>query len=167
MPSLLEIEKEILDLSALIEQWAEENDGDITECPHFAAIDALQIDRERKILSLACLVVELEGEAGAIDAQIKRLQARKRTVDNRTAGAVKYLLGNLQPGEKLKDARVSIGWRKSESVQVSVPAEDLPEAFRRTVTSIEADKKALKEALKEGAEIPGAALVEKLNLQIK
>ena len=68
-------------------------------------------------------------------------------------------------GEKFKTAKVECSFRKSQRVEVE-NIDLLPEEFLK-YKDPEADKTAIKEAIKEGKEITGARLVIALNLQIK
>lgn len=59
-------------------------------------------------------------------------------------------------------------FRRSEKVYVDEEAlQELPNEFKRVKNVVEADKQALKTALKAGAIIDGVTLVEKKSLQIK
>ena len=72
-------------------------------------------------------------------------------------------------GEKFKTDRVEISWRGSEQVQTD---EDFilwaleNNAYLR-FKEPEVDRAALKDALKQGIEVPHAVLVENQNIQIK
>ena len=57
--------------------------------------------------------------------------------------------------------------RRSQAVEVAVEAVDLPEQFQRVKTTVSADKTALAAALKGGAQIEGASLVERRRWSIK
>ena len=57
--------------------------------------------------------------------------------------------------------------RKTASVEVTAEVADLPEQFQRARTTYSADKTALAAALKGGAQIDGAALVERRSWSIK
>ena len=78
----------------------------------------------------------------------------------------KAIRANLAEGEKLKTDDVSVSWRRSESV-ICGDAAFLPAKFQRVKTTIEADKKALKEALTAGEKIDGVTIEVKQNLVIK
>lgn len=56
--------------------------------------------------------------------------------------------------------------RRSEAVQLEAEPVDLPEQYQRVVTRVDADKTAIKSALKAGATIPGAHLVERRSWKI-
>lgn len=125
---------------------------------------------EKKALDIACLIKESDAEADAIAAEQKKLAARKKSADAKASWLRSYLESHVPRGTKFKDARAVISWRKSEAVDVLVPAESLPERFRRIKTVVEPDKTALKEALKAGAgdELTNlAVLSERESVQIK
>jgi hypothetical protein len=68
--------------------------------------------------------------------------------------------------EKVTSPTLNLSFRKSESVEVDL-VEALSNDFKITKTTVTADKTAIKKAIKQGENITGARLVEKLNLQIK
>ncbi len=152
--------------------------GDITEGPDGLPVnpdmaldwleDALrrvEDERDVKALNIACLIKNFRAEAEALKAEktrlAKRQQAAERTIERLTT----YLTSFIEPGLKLKDARAAIGWRKSESVVLSVSPDDLPEEYVRIKR--EADLRLIKEDLKAGEDVPGASLEERQNLQIR
>jgi hypothetical protein len=57
--------------------------------------------------------------------------------------------------------------RRTTSVEVTAEVADLPEQFQRVKTTYSADKTALAAALKSGAQIDGAALIERRSWSIK
>jgi|SRR5581483_5033044 len=124
----------------------------------------------QKCLDIACLIKNTEAEADAIRIEEKRLAARRKAAESKAEWLRSYLEKNMEPGTNLKDARAVIGWRKSTAVDVLVPADQLPDAFRRLVpATYTADKLAMKEALKTGApDLQNkAVLLERQNIQIK
>lgn len=56
--------------------------------------------------------------------------------------------------------------RRSEAVELDADPADLPEQFQRVVTRIDADKTAIKVAIKAGATVPGAQLVTRRSWKI-
>lgn len=132
--------------------------GDTTE------LDALQIQRDEKVENIACLIKNLKAEAEAIQNEERKLKARRQACENHAEWLKRYLANSLQ-GEKFKSARVSISWRKSQAVEVE-DVWKLPEEFVR-MADPEPNKTAIKEALKAGIEVPGAELVDNLNMTIR
>jgi malate synthase len=124
----------------------------------------------QKCLDIGCFIKDLDAEAEAIRAEEKRLAARRKTAESKASWLRQYLEKNMEPGTNLKDPRTVISWRKSQAVDVLVPADQLPEKFRRTKVIVEADRTALKDALKAG-DSPDldnkAVLCDRHNIQIR
>lgn len=127
-------------------------------------LDELTLKRDEKIENIALLMKNLKAEAEAIRTEEKKLSDRRRACENRLSWLNKYLANSLQ-GEKFKTARVSVSWRKSQSVEVE-DVWKLPEDYRR-YKDPEPDKARIKEDLKKGIEIEGAELVDNLSMIVK
>lgn len=164
---LFEIESEIRSLESAMEDWAASHDGDITDFPYADHLSGLSIERSRKLLSLACWLKERRAETKAAKEVAKAAMDRAKAMEKRDDGLEAFLERNLESGEKIKDDRAEITWRKSSAIEVDVDPETLPSEFRVTKTEYSADKKALKEAIESGKTIEGVKLVNRLNLQIK
>lgn len=131
------------------------------------ALEALSIEREEKLEGLALYVKNADAEAKAIREEEKALAERRRALENKAARAKDFLDQNLA-GEKFQTARVAVSYRKSEQVEVSMGffTEKANERFLR-YKDPEADKTAIKAALKNGETVPGAELVSKTNMILK
>jgi hypothetical protein len=67
---------------------------------------------------------------------------------------------------KFEDAKCKVSFRPSEAVEVVV--EDMiPEEYKTTKVVTTVSKTAIKDAIKQGTDVPGATLVRKENIQIK
>lgn len=141
------------------------------ETGEILSLDALQMEREKKLENVACYIKNLTAEADAIkaekDALAKREQAKRKKIDS----LKRYLTDNLH-GEKFSSARAAISFRKSESVEFA--NQDLfvvwaSEAHNHLLSykQPEPNKTAIKQALKAGVQLPGAMLVERQNIAIK
>lgn len=117
---------------------------------------------------LALEVKNSLAEAEALKKEKEAFAARQKTAENR-AKSLKNYLGFLLNGEKFKTDRVQISWRRSEQVQTDdqfmLWAQE-NNAYLR-FKEPEVDRAALKDALKQGIEVPHAVLVENQNIQIK
>jgi hypothetical protein len=142
-------------------------DGEATPELEMALV-ITQGELETKGACYGIIVKEMEADCDVIDAEIKRLTALKKARTN----AIDRLKSNLSEAMQLfgileiKTPLLKINFRKSEAVEIT-DAESLPPAYLRTKTVTEPDKTAIKDAIKAGAEIPGAQLVEHQNIQIK
>ncbi len=126
-------------------------------------LQALQLEFNQKIEGIALWIKNLLAEAKMIKEEKDNLAGRQKSCENKAESLKRYLSSALD-GEKFKTAKVSISYRKSESVEVediSLLGDDYLK-FKP-----EPDKTKIKEALKSGVELQGATLVEKNNIQIK
>jgi hypothetical protein len=169
--TFIDIAEEIRELQAQLEAHAEEHDGDIT---HFPLLDHLnelqeaqqgQAAKEHMLCSLACMALEYEGEADAMRAQAKRIEDQAAQVEAKGDGIRKFISGHIQPGDKIKDDRVTLTTRESSAIEVECSPTDLPLEYQKV--AVTADKNALKKAIKAGALVDGVVLVTRHNLQIK
>ena len=104
-------------------------------------------------------------EAVALKAEKQAFAERQATAEREAEGAERYV-ATLLAGEKFETARVKITWRKSQVAEFTGSIEDLPEECIRYAMP-EVNKAELKKLLKAGAEIPGARLLTRNNMQIK
>ena len=129
-------------------------------------LNALEMERDTKISNVACWIKDLKAEAEAIKAEKQALDKRQKAAENKAENLKEWLAKVLQ-GEKFKDSKVSISYRKSEKV---VFAEDfayvtLPDHMKKI--TVEPRKTEIKEFLKAGGEIDGVRIEESSNMQIK
>ena len=147
-----------------IEQGFDEETGEIFDAD---ALEALELQRDEKIETIALFIKDLKAEAEAIKAEKVVLAKRQQTTENHAESLKRYLTKCLD-GEKFKSPRVAISYRKSQTVEFidGFDVNLLPEQYQRRVDP-EADKTALKDALKEGKEIYGVYLADHNNTIIK
>lgn len=147
-----------------IEQGFDEETGEIFDAD---ALEALELQRDEKIETIALYIKDLKAEADAIKTEKMNLAKRQQTAENHAESLKRYLTKCLD-GEKFKTARVAISYRKSETVEFidGFDINLLPDQYQRK-RDPEADKTALKDALKAGEEIYGVYLAEHNNTIIK
>ena len=155
---LYEIPGEILDLM-------DPETGEITDEEMLAKL------LERWSNGIEWLALEVKNslaEAEALKHEKEAFAKRQQVAENR-AKSLKRYISNLLNGEKFKTDRVQISWRRSEQVETDddfmLWAKEHSAYLR--FKEPEVDKAALKEALKQGIEVPGAHLVENNNIQIR
>ena len=156
-------------MNELLEIFDEET-GEITDLDRFEelkkALDGLEEERKQKISNVACWYKSLVAEAEAIKAEKQKLAKRQQSTENKAENLKAYLEYALG-GEKFKDARVNITYRKSEGIHFAddFDGNTLPKKFLR----IKAEPKLteIKEAIKAGQQFEGISLVERQNMLIK
>lgn len=126
----------------------------------------LQMEKGKKIESIALWIKDLNAEGQAIKNEMKSLADRAEQKEKKAISLKKYLSYILE-GQRFETPKVDISYRKSVSVSVADESVITDERFIRVKESRTIDKLALKEALKSGEQIQGAELVESQNIQIK
>ena len=163
MANLFDINRELQDLW---EAALDPETGELDE-EKLAAFEALGMERDAKIENIACWIKNLKSDAEALKAEAKNMADRAKAAERKADSLKRYLAAALH-GEKFQSARAAISWRKSVSVEVDdAEVENLPEQYIRRKVSVEADKTAIKDALKAGESIEGCRLVESNNISIK
>ena len=127
-------------------------------------LDKLTMEREAKLENVACWIKELKAEAEALKAEKMAFAKRQQVAENKMESLKKYLAYALD-GQAFKTTRASVTFRKSQAVEIT-DIYKLDENYLR-YKEPEADKTAIKEALKAGQTVAGATLVENTSVIIK
>ena len=129
-------------------------------------LDALQMDREAKIENIGLLIKNMTAEAAAIRNEEKALADRRRAEENHVERLKNYLMASLG-GEKFSTAKVAISYRKSTAVYIEDEVEFLREHPEYARIKTELDKASVKDALKNGEAVSGAALEERSSMIVR
>jgi hypothetical protein len=143
------------------------NEGEIT--PELET--ALIINKEQlqsKAVDYSYVIKSLDSDCDAIDAELKRLQQLKKVRTN-LAERLKDTISNamnLYEVEKIETPLIKLSFRNSESVEIT-NEQQLDAKFIVTKTVTSPDKKAIKDAIKNGEVVEGATISYNKNLQIR
>lgn len=153
----------IFDIDEAILKLVDEETGEVVD---IEALEALEMERDKKVSNIACWIKQLDAEAEAIKAEKKKLADRQTAKENK-AKQLREFLARVLNGEKYEDARCKVSYRRSESVEVSedIDYNYIPAEYVKTVQSI--DKTAIKTAIKAGHTFKGVQLVQNTSVQIK
>ena len=160
----------LYEIDAAILEAVDQETGEILDVEK---LDALQMERERKLEGVALFVKDLKAEAAAVKEEADKLTARKKALDNKIESIKTWLLGALD-GEKLKTPRCNV--YQTHSQRVNIPDEPKLISFLQTLNEPEKflrfkdpelRKDEIKKALKDGTIIPGAELEETESVVIK
>ena len=130
------------------------------------ALEVSQANLQQKGIDIGYVIKSFDDEIDLYDKEIKRLTERKKSLQN-AQDRVKTSLKNAMEEfniVEIKGQTLKISFRKSESVEID-NVDELDERFKRV--KVEADKTAIKQAIKQGEQVIGARLVENNNLQIR
>ncbi len=161
--SLYNIETEYLEIANQLEG------GEVTpELETALAINEQEL--QGKAVAYAYIIKEADDTVGAVDAEIKRLQAIKKVEQNKVK-RLKETISNamdLYGIREIKTDTLKLNFRRSEGVICTDAEADLseelctiiPETFKPNLTAI-------KKAIKDGNEVIGYEIEERYSLQIK
>lgn len=161
--------KPIYEIDAAIMALVDQETGEILD---YEAFEALNMERDQKLESMALWYKDLVAEAKAIREEEIALQKRRQQ-NERSADRLKKYLEELLAGSKFKTPRVSCWFSSTQSVQIEDEAAFI-EAMEATgnkefikYSAPEVNKTAIKDAIKRGVEIEGAAIVQNPYIIIK
>ena len=127
-------------------------------------LDKLTMERDAKIENVALWIKDLKAEAEALKAEKMAFAERQKVAENKIESLKKWLAYALD-GQDYKSVRASVSFRKSQAVEIA-DIYKVDENYLR-YKEPEADKTAIKEALKAGKNVAGATLVENTSVIIK
>lgn len=149
--------------NALDTVTVDEETGEILNAEILHAVEA---EATEKIEATALYLREMGHDRDALDAEIKRLQARKDSMKKKEARIKALLLEGLKATGKVKTQRVTVSIRKTTALCIDEGAV-LPDAFTTTKTVVDPNKTAIKIALQSGAEVPFCHLEERESVMIR
>ncbi len=165
MTALYELTENHRQLQAL----ADNDEGDLTEALA-DTFEAIEGEFNDKALSLISVVQNLDSDTYAIDIEIKRLQARKKSISNRQDSMREYLRTNMAASgiTNIKCPLFSITLAKGRDIVQIDNEKIIPADYLDIKTSISPMKVDILKALKSGEDIPGVSLrISKTSLRIK
>ena len=127
-------------------------------------LNALQIEREKKLENVALWIKNLTSDAEALKAEKQAFAERQKAAESKAESLKKWLTEALA-GEKFKTTRVAVSFRKTKSVQVEDVLK-LDDSFLKYAEPTP-DKAAIKKAIEAGQEVAGATLVENVSCSVK
>ncbi len=141
-------------------------DPEVDEQAIIDTLGMIEADIEAKADNYAIIIRTLQADSTACGDEIKRLQARKKSLDANTSRLKQNLYeAMVAVGKtKFKTELNSFGTRKSERVVIDDDAE-IDEQYRKI--KIDFDRTAIKQAIKAGETIKGASLFTHESLSIR
>lgn len=143
-------------------------DAETGEVSGFEAVDSLNAAFEDKAEAYAVMIKNLAAEAAAIKTERDRMKEREDAIKRRMDSMKQHLAESMIAvgKNKISTAKAALSFRKS--VQVSITNDVmLPDDLCKVVVDRKPDKTAIGKLLKAGETVPGAELVENMNLQVK
>ena len=161
--SLYNIEKEYLEIANQLE------DGEVTpELETALAINEKEL--QVKAVAYAYVIKDSDDNIGAIDNEIKRLQALKKTHQKKSERLKESISNamNMYGITEIKTETLKLNFRRSEGVICTDSDVAIPPAFATVVPeTTKPNLVAIKKAIKDGDSVTGFEIEERFSLQIK
>lgn len=125
-------------------------------------MELVQADFTEKAQAIVLVAFNVTADIDAIDAQIKRLQDRKSAIQSKAEHLREYLKRNMAATgiSNIKCPLFSITLSKPIAQVAIINEANIPDDYVTVKTTVSPDKKAILKALKDGKEVPGAALMD-------
>lgn len=139
--------------------------GEIDEQTFFDTVEAMGVND--KIDDLCTLHNQFKADEKMLDEEIKRLMAKKKATQcgQKWVKTVIDQLLESQGKSKEKTALYSVYYSKSKSVNIT-DISKLPDDYKNFLAPTP-DKFAIRDALNQGIEVPGAELIENQSIVIR
>ena len=123
-------------------------------------LDGMLVEFEEKGVAIMALSANWQADINAVNSEIERLTGIKKSMTAKTDKLKDYLRFNMEQSgvSKISSELFTASLRKPSDIVSIIDMDMLPDEFVSIKTSIQADKVAIKKALKEGVDIPGAKL---------
>lgn len=140
--------------------------GEVDE-ERMVLLEALNIERDKKIENIACLIKNLKADAAALKAEKDAFAKRQKQAENKAEALSRYLMDALN-GEKFSSNRCSVSFRHTQKVTLDegFTIYDIDTHFVR-MKEPELDKTAIKKALEDGTTIAGVHMEDGLSMTIR
>ena len=155
MRSLYEIDNEILECV----------DADTGEIIDEEKLNALEMEREKKLEGVILWRKDLLAEAEMVRAEGAKLYKRGKSCEN-LAEQLKVYIDKALGGDTFKTARCSVSYRRSKSIVID-DLLSVPTKYLKALKEEWFSKSAIKEAIENGEQVKGAHQEEKNGIVIK
>lgn len=159
------------DIIATLYRAAENEDGIDTETGmvyDVTQLDALEMERDKKIENVLLYAKQLTADAKAIEDYIKDRQAVARAKKNTAERLKNWLIQRMRERDEktFETARIRATLRVTAANKAEITDErQIPPKYLKT--KIEPGVSEIKAALKAGETVPGAQLVDSVSLTVK
>lgn len=160
---LYEIAQEELDLLCEIEELEGELTPELEERLKINAenMSSKMEDYCKAIRYYEMTVANAKSEKERLDKLIKRSERSQQWLKDAILNVM-----NATDKPKVSAGTFTVGTRKSTAVNI-IDESAIPARYANEVVTVKIDKTAIKDAIKNGEEVPGAQLVERKKLTIK
>lgn len=123
-------------------------------------MESLEGELVEKGKNVAAYFQNLDADSNALKDAEARIKARRIVIENKVNRLKEYLRFNMEQSgiTKIECPEFSVTLRKASEVTEVYDQNQLPKEFIKTRLTETADKTAIKKAIKNGEEVPGAKI---------
>lgn len=158
------------EIAALSEELIDSADDETEQTAIMHALDALALQREQKLENIAYVRIQMKADITAIDAEIKRLQARKRATENAAGRLDEYVMSEMKHAgiTKYKGKLANITVAKSPVSCEIVDDTAVPDEYREVETTVKFLRSdAIRHYKQTGEILPGMKFYQNEHLRIQ
>lgn len=142
------------------------------DIPLEAAMDTLEGiegQLQEKAVNVAKFMQNLDATARAIKEAEQQMARRRKAIENRARWIKDYLKNNMEAAgiTKIESSWFRLAIQKNPEAVEIIDEASLPDDFKTEVVTVKIDKAAIKQAICDGAEVPGAMLTQGTRLAIR
>ncbi len=142
------------------------------DIPLEAALDTLESTEgqlQEKAVNVAKFMQNLDATAKAIKEAEQQMARRRKAIENRARWIKDYLKTNMEAAgiTKIESPWFSLAIQKNPPSVEVLDEQALPEDYKTEVVTLKIGKAAIKEAVKEGEDVPGAVLRQGTRLAVR
>lgn len=155
---------------ALAQVWEQINDEEANLDTLEDTLSCIEGEIEVKIEGMGRMIAMLDADAGVLEAEIKRMTARKQARKNRIDRIKNYIQTQMElmGRDKIETPVLTVALQKNPPALDVFDVMAIPTEYLVHIPAHEEpDKAKIKDALKAGKEIPGCALTQGRSLRLR
>ena len=130
--------------------------------------DALEDSYSDKVENIGKLIQSLRATADALDTESARLRARAASIKRKIDWLKSYVVDSMRElgRDKIEGGVLVVSLTRNQRVELS-DIQPIPDRFVTIVEDRKIDKAGIRQALKDGEDVPGVRLVETHSIKIR
>jgi hypothetical protein len=132
-------------------------------------LEGLEGELQEKAVNVAKFMRNMEAMSQAIKEAEAQMARRRKAIEGRVKCLKDYLKENMEACgiSKIESPWFRLAVQKNPAAVDVVDEAALPDEFKEQVVTVKIDKAAIRDALKAGVDVPGAALVQGTRMVVR
>lgn len=145
-----------------------EDTGEI-DCTSLQRLDDIKDAVENKAKAISSYIKNIDAQRIAISNAIDDMRFREKAIQSRIGSMKHYLLSNMERLgiDKIESPFFDIHLKKNPCKVDITNADEIPDDYKKAKVELTIDKLMIRDAIKQGKEVPGAKLIQTNRVEIK